>query len=196
MNTKPIETFLGGIPELFYDGVAYALPGLYLILGMAFNFDKFSNFKVDEIEFLENFLIDLLLVIVCLGILYLVGQILTTFSSYLVWKMPSWIISKLYRKKRKSKNIDWYKGYRFLEVKNPHVAILVTKRYARWIASRNIVLASFILLVISIFMNDSYIFVYLGILFVFSIDAGLRKTWLDNYINELVNIINTEKKEA
>ena len=32
MDTKPIENFLGGIPEAFYDGVAYIVPASFLLL--------------------------------------------------------------------------------------------------------------------------------------------------------------------
>jgi hypothetical protein len=195
MSNESIKAVAEGIPEFFYDIMAYVIPGLYLIFGLGLVLEVFENFSLESIKLSENFVLDAFILLASIGALYLLGQLLTTFSSLVVWKLPVWIFNKIIPPHKIIKfheNIDWYDGYRKLEINKLRIAGLVTKRYSRWVASRNVVFANLVLIIINLIFHKPYGIILLGLLLVFSLDTALRKVWLNKYINKLVCFIKTE----
>ena len=194
MKDDVIKDLTEGIPELFYDIIAYLIPPIYLMLGIGLTLGWFEGYDLKESLLNENVVVDLFIIFILIGILYLIGQLLTTLSSFVVWEFPRWVLNRLRRDKADSnavETIDWYEGYRIMEIKRPKLANLITKRYARWVTSRNIVLATLILLVMNLILGNSYSVLWFGLLIVFSFDATVRKIWLNKYINQLVKAENS-----
>ena len=194
MKDDVIKDLTEGIPELFYDIIAYLIPPIYLMLGIGLTLGWFEGYDLKESLLNENVVVDLFIIFILIGILYLIGQLLTTLSSFVVWEFPRWVLNRLRRDKADSnavETIDWYEGYRIMEIKRPKLANLITKRYARWVTSRNIVLATLILLVMNLILGKSYSLLWFGLLIVFSFDTTVRKIWLNKYINQLVKAENS-----
>jgi len=191
MENEPLKSISEGFPEFFYDLLAYVIPSVYLVLGLALILGRVNEIFSFEPLINVNIIFNIFLIIIMFGFLYLIGQLLTTFSNILVWKIPVWLIDSFRNKKLGKKShytIDWYDGYRKLEIEKPKIANLVTKRYSRWISSRNIIMANIILLIINSFQRQIYgwfIFVSMAL---FIVDLILRKKWLDTYIEKLIKL--------
>lgn len=195
MSNDTFKAVTEGIPEYFYDFMAYVIPGLYLIFGLGLVLEVFENFPLENVTLSENFVVDAFILLASIGALYLLGQLLTTFSSLIVWKFPVWIYKKiipLNMRRQSEKNIDWYDGYRKLEINKISIATLVTKRYSRWVASRNVVFANIVLMIINCLVRKPYGLLLFALFFVFSLDTAIRKMWLNTYINKLVCFIEKD----
>ena len=72
---------------------------------------------------------------------------------------------------------------------------MVTKRYTRWVAARNVFLATIILFILDLvlYWHWNSLF-YLGLAVLFFIDVRIRKEWLNEYVNPLIGILETHRE--
>jgi hypothetical protein len=192
MAGESMKSITDGVPEFFYDLLAYVIPAVYLTVGLVFISRIYILFSQFEFLLLDNIIIDVVLAIIGFGGLYFIGQILTTFSSFIVWKFPIWIYNKIFTNKAVPISPNWYDGYRKFELEKPYIASLITKRYSRWVSSRNMVLANIILLVLNLVYREKYVIIILVLILIFLIDSVVRKKWLNTYISKLASIDNIE----
>jgi len=177
---KHIERFYSGLPEAFYDGLAYVIPAAYLTIGIELLYGVFNDWVTIYLSRNQPFIVDLFIAFIVLGGLYIVGQLLTT-CSYYILHCP---LKRIHREE----NENWYNDYRRIEIEFPAVSLLLTKRYARWMSARNVALSSILLVVLSLFGKQYLcvmIFGLIALLFLF--DLVVRYRWLKNYISTIIS---------
>jgi len=175
------------LPEGFYDGLAYIIPATYLLIGVELLYGFLFPWTHYYFSIKPSWVIDLLLALGILGGLYLVGQILTVFSYYLIL-IPLHIIGFY-------EGETWYKKYRWIEVELSSVSLLVTKRYARWMSSLNMALSSMILIVLSLITEEyTYAVVFLLMSVVFVFDLAVRYRWLQDYVDTIIQVAEEQSR--
>lgn len=198
MDTDTVEDLAGGLPEAFFDALAYVVPGCFLMIGMAFSFQSLGEQMGTFLSSTSSVLIDLLLVVVVVEAAYLVGQLLTTFSWFTVYRPLKWCQDRLRSRsgaKGGESRSNWYEDYRRIQIQHPAISPLVTKRYARWMAARNIALASLVLVVVNLLTREWCLVLCFVLLFAgFMVDVIVRKQWLDGYINTIMKV--TDEQDA
>ncbi|MCF8381962.1 MAG: hypothetical protein K9H49_20510 [Bacteroidales bacterium] len=156
MKELKLENLSKILPEGFYDIIGYVISSVYLLIGYLYSIDKLEDF-----EFLKNgksWVIDLLLVFIVIGGLYLIGTIITFFSSWVFLKTYKWALTRLNPNNKKLFGY-WNKKSLVWRIKYSQLIPEMTKRYARLIMIRNI---AFVSLILSIYdlstVNYNYVF--------------------------------------
>ncbi|MFM7518493.1 MAG: hypothetical protein ACKO3V_16275 [Pirellula sp.] len=135
------------IPEAFYDLIAYVVPSaLFVVALLRLYPDLATTFTSPT----KSIIFDFLSAVLGLGSLYLLGQV-TTSISYVLLGVPLLWLSK------DRESIDDLWSVKILEIKaygSAGVSLEIMKRYARWIASRNVTVIAIVVVGGSIFHAD------------------------------------------
>ena len=192
MNEKTVGKVISNIPEAYYDGLTYVVQGGYILIALALiTIDYNYLYKIGYFfSSMENAQVrDLFLVFLFLAISYFAGQILTSLS-YLLIAEPMGLIFF------KKENKDWLEDCIRIKVHLPPVSLIATKRYARWVFSRNMALASFLIFIIGLIcLHKPGIIVHSILLPISLLDAGIRKKWLNEFLANVFKVASKPFKK-
>ncbi len=148
MNQPP--NLLQMIPDLFFDAFAYILPASYLFLGVMIIPSFIGKPLLDAYLNLGAVFDRVIVILLGLGLLYIVGQLLTHYSYNMILaplrKLAEWRNVTDFAKS----DIEWMADYTFIRHKDATLGSDISKRYARIIMSRNNALVSLLLMITSI----------------------------------------------
>lgn len=169
-----------GIPEVFYDTLAYVIPAAYLVFGILVAAPSILGSFAEFTQDISSWVIETLLVMLIFGGMFIVGQMLTVISFYFVWYWP-------YKITRKYESIQ--KDYIKIKVTYPSMSLLITKRFAKCVCSRNMVLSSVILAFYHMMEGNTKIaIVAFALAVVFLIDTHVRRKWLTEFIERVYSV--------
>lgn len=194
MSEIKLENLSKVLPEGFYDAIAYIISSVYFLIGYLYSTDRLIGFKLPNLQ--TSWVIDLMLVFLIIGGLYVAGTIITTFSYWVIFKPYKWILIKINRSKYDvsfgywgTKNLEW-------RIIFPGIIPELTKRYARLIMVRNVAFVSLIMTIYQFFL-DNYNFIFLWIFIITLITFLIRAVWLEeNYIALGKKIDEIKKKSG
>ena len=192
MSDIKLENLSKIVPEGFYDIIGYVISAVYLIVGYLYATENLMDFKLPTLE--TSWVIDITLVFIIIGGLYVIGTIITTFSYWTLLKPYKWSLIKI--KPSKYKDSFGYWGTKNLEWRIKYSSLIpeMTKRYARLIMTRNIAFVSLILLVLELF-TDKYEFVFLIIFIISLLTFCIRAVWLEENYKALDKAIEEMEKK-
>ena len=184
------------VPESFYDALAYLIPGTFLIICPFFIVPEYHVF-VQKYYNASTIVFDkIIIVILVLFLSYVLGQVLTTLS-WIILGIIMGYFSKLFKitcwTYKKNENWtpfdndfdrDWTQDYISIRNKNPQIGLEVTKRYGRFILSRNNVIVGITLIFLSIYFSEKTILLSSIFTSLFLFDSYLRRCWLLSYIEK------------
>jgi hypothetical protein len=165
MDTKTAPSLFQLIPDIFFDALAYLLPSSLLFIGvMTISSTIGSQLVTAYLELGASF--DRFIVVLFgIGILYIVGQLITHFSYDVILrplrKLAAWRKDKEFGKS----DIEWMADYTFIRHKDAALGLEISKRYARTIMSRNNALVALLLMIVSIISSQWVGLMVSGILF-------------------------------
>ena len=138
------------IPDIFFDALAYLLPASLLFIGMMIIPSSLGRPLVNAYLNLGASTDWFIVILFGIGILYIIGQLLTHFSYDVIlrpWrKVAAWRNGKAFA----GSDIEWLADYTFIRHKDAALGLEISKRYARTIMSRNNALVSLLLMVVSL----------------------------------------------
>ena len=102
-----------------------------------------------------------------LGLLYIVGQLLTHFSYDLILRPLRTLATWREEQDFTNSDIDWMADYTFIRHKDAALGMEISKRYARTIMSRNNALVALLLMVVSLISRQWVGLIVCGRLFIF-----------------------------
>lgn len=183
---KEAPSLLQLIPDIFFDALAYVLPASLLFIGVMIIPSSVGAPLVDAYLGLGASFDRLIVVLFWIGILYIVGQMLTHFSYDVnlrpLNKLADW---------RKDKNftrsdIEWMADYTFIRHKDAALGLEISKRYARTIMSRNNALVALLLTITAVISSQWVAFLISGILFLlFLHEAYGEQRFFSRYLQEM-----------
>jgi hypothetical protein len=163
MKTAP--SLLQLIPDIFFDALAYILPSSLLLIGIMTISSSIGGQLVAAYLDLGASFDRFIVVLFGIGILYIVGQLITHFSYDLILrplrKLASWRKDKEFAKS----DIEWMADSTFIRHKDAALGLEISKRYARTIMSRNNALVALLLMVVALISNQWVGLIVSGILF-------------------------------
>jgi len=175
VNKKAIDTI--GFPEIFYDALAYVIPAAFLVFGLFFSQPQNSDIGEYFCAPASTWVIETLLVLLFFGSMFVIGQMLTVLSFYLVWLWPC----KLFKT-----YIPFQRDYVKIKIQYPTMSLLITKRFAKCVCTRNMVLSGVILLGYYWYLGRSGMMI--GVLVatvLFTIDTHVRRRWFREFIDRV-----------
>jgi hypothetical protein len=192
---KSAPSLLQMIPDIFFDALAYILPSSLLLIGvMTISSSIGSQLVAAYLELGASF--DRFIVVLFgIGILYIVGQLITHFSYDVILrplrKLASWRNDKEFAKS----DIEWMADYTFIR----HDAALgmeFSKRYARTIMSRNNALVALLLMIVSIVSNQWAGLTVSGVLFLlFLHEVYGEQLFFSRYLAEITRELRNMELE-
>src|SRR5215211_8065656 len=149
-DMKDAPSLLQLIPDIFFDALAYVLPASLLFIGVMIIPSSIGSPLVNAYLNLGASFDRFIIVLFGIGLLYIVGQLLTHFSYDLILrplqKLAEWRKVKEFARS----DIEWMADYTFIRHKDAALGLEISKRYARTIMSRNNALVALLLMVISL----------------------------------------------
>lgn len=162
---KEAPSLLQLIPDIFFDALAYILPASLLFIGMMIIPSSIGSTLINAYLNLGASFDRFVVILFGIGILNIVGQLLTHFSYDVILrplrKVAAWRKEKDFR----GSDIDWMADYTFIRHKNAVLGMEISKRYARTIMSRNNALVCLLLMATSIASRQWIWLIVTGILF-------------------------------
>jgi hypothetical protein len=197
---KEAPSLLQLIPDIFFDALAYLLPASLLFIGVMTIPSSIGAPLVNAYLNLGASFDRFIVVLFGVGILYIVGQMLTHFSYDVILlplrKIAAWRNEKEFARS----DIAWMADYTFIRHKDAALGLEISKRYARTIMSRNNALVSLLLMVTAILSSQWIGLIVSGILFLmFLHEAYGEQVFFSRYLQaitkELRNIEINQKED-
>jgi hypothetical protein len=162
---KEAPSLLQLIPDIFFDALAYLLPASLLFLGVMVIPSSIGAPLVNAYLNLGASFDRFVVILFGIGILYILGQLLTHFSYDLILRplraLAVWRKSGDFARS----DIDWMADYTFIRHSDAALGMEISKRYARTIMSRNNALVALLLMLTSILSRQWIGLSVSGILF-------------------------------
>jgi len=183
---KEAPSLLQLIPDIFFDALAYILPASLLFIGVMIIPSSIGSPLVNAYLNLGASFDRFIVVLFGIGLLYIVGQLLTHFSYDLILrplrKLADWRNVKEFA----GSDIDWMADYTFIRHKDAALGLEISKRYARTIMSRNNALVSLLLMVTSLLSSQWIGLTVSGILFLLFVhEAYGEQLFFSRYLQEM-----------
>ena len=180
------------IPDIFFDALAYILPASLLFIGVMIIPSSIGAPLINAYLNLGASFDRFIVVLFGIGILYIVGQLLTHFS-YDVILRPLRRLSALRNDKAfGSSDIDWMADYTFIRHKDAALGLEISKRYARTIMSRNNALVSLLLAVVSLISGQWVWLIISSVLFfLFVHEAYGEQVFFSRNLREITRELRT-----
>jgi len=174
------------IPDIFFDTLAYILPSSFLFVGALTLSSPLSGPLITAYLNLGAWFDRFIVVALGLGILYILGQLITHFS-YEVILRPLRRLASLRNDEQFTKSdIEWTADYTFIRHTDATLGLEITKRYARTIMSRNNAFVSLLLMVTSMVGKQWIGVIVSGILFLlFLHEAYGEQVFFSRYLLEV-----------
>lgn len=197
---KEAPSLLQLIPDIFFDALAYLLPASLLFLGVMIIPSSVGAPLVNAYLNLGASFDRFVVILFGIGILYIIGQLLTHFSYDVILrplrKWAAWREEKDFARS----DIEWMADYAFIRHKDAALGMEISKRYARTIMSRNNALVALLLLVTSIFSRQWVGLAASGTLFLLFVhEAYGEQRFFSQYLaemtKELRKLVSDENKE-
>jgi len=154
MDTRTAPSLLQLIPDIFFDALAYILPSSLLFIGIMTVSSSLGSQMLTAYLDLGASFDRFIIILLGIGILYILGQLITHFSYDVILrplrKLASWRNDKEFAKS----DIEWMADYTFIRHKDAALGLEISKRYARTIMSRNNALVALLLMIVSIVSNQ------------------------------------------
>jgi hypothetical protein len=147
---KEAPSLLQLIPDIFFDALAYLLPASLLFLGVMIIPSSIGAPLVNAYLNLGASFDRFNVILFGIGILYILGQLLTHFSYDVILRPLRRVADWRNEKDFAGSDIDWMADYTFIRHKDAALGIEISKRYARTIMSRNNALVALLLMITSI----------------------------------------------
>jgi hypothetical protein len=195
-DMKEAPSLLQLIPDIFFDALAYLLPASLLFIGMMTIPSAIGASLVNAYLNLGASFDRLIVILLGVGILYVVGQMLTHFSYDVILrpliKMADWRDKQGFARS----DIEWMADYTFIRHKDAALGLEISKRYARTIMSRNNALVALLLVITSVISAQWIGLTVSGILFVlFLHEAYGEQMFFSRYLREMTKELrNMEAK--
>ncbi len=184
MNQAPNS--LQMIPDLFFDAFAYILPASFLFIGVMIIPSFIGKPLLDAYLNLGAVFDRFVVILLGLGLLYIVGQLLTHFSYDVIFRplrrLAAWRNAANFTRS----DIDWMADYAFIRHKDAALGLEISKRYARTIMARNNALVSLLLMITSI-VSIQWIGLTISIILfiLFTHEAYGEQMFFARYLQEL-----------
>jgi hypothetical protein len=147
---KEAPSLLQLIPDIFFDALAYVLPASLLFIGVMIIPSSIGAPLVNAYLNLGASFDRFVVILFGVGILYIVGQMLTHFSYDVILrplrKLAAWRKEHDFTRS----DIDWMADYTYIRHKDAALGMEISKRYARTIMSRNNALVALVLMALSL----------------------------------------------
>src|SRR5215216_283644 len=197
---KEAPSLLQLIPDIFFDALAYVLPASLLFIGVMIIPSSIGLPLVNAYLSLGASFDRFIVILFGVGILYILGQMLTHFSYDLILlplrKLAAWRQDQDFT----HSDIDWMADYTFIRHKDAALGLEISKRYARAIMSRNNALVGLLLMVTSLISRQWVGLSVCGILFLlFAHQAYGEQRFFSRYLQEITKELRSldaaEKKK-
>ena len=188
------------IPDIFFDALAYILPASLLFIGVMIIPSSIGAPLVNAYLSLGASFDRFIVVLFGIGILYILGQLLTHFS-YDVILRPLRKLASIRKDEAFTKSdIDWMADYTFIRHKDAALGLEISKRYACTIMSRNNALVALLLAITSLISVQWIGLIICGVLFLlFLHEAYGQQVFFSRYLQEMTkelrNMEPAPKKE-
>jgi hypothetical protein len=198
-DMKEAPSLLQLIPDIFFDALAYLLPSSLLLLGMMIIPSSVGAPLVNAYLNLGASFDRFVVILFGIGILYVVGQLLTHFSYDVILrplqKLAAWNKEKDFA----HSDIDWMADYTYIRHRDAALGMEISKRYARTIMSRNNALVALVLMVTSIISGQWIGLAISGALFLlFTHETYGEQRFFSRYLQEMTKELrkmDAEQKE-
>lgn len=189
---KEAPSLLQLIPDIFFDALAYLLPASLLFLGVMIIPSSIGAPLVNAYLNLGASFDRFIVVLFGIGMLYILGQLLTHFSYDLILRPLRSVAAWKKEKDFARSDIDWLADYTFIRHKDAALGIEISKRYARTIMSRNNALVALLLMLTSILSSQWIGLAISGILLLlFAHEAYGEQKFFSRYLQEMTRELRT-----
>lgn len=189
---KEAPSLLQLIPDIFFDALAYLLPASLLFLGVMIIPSSIGAPLVNAYLNLGASFDRFVVVLFGIGMLYILGQLLTHFSYDLILRPLRSVAAWKKEKDFARSDIDWLADYTFIRHKDAALGIEISKRYARTIMSRNNALVALLLMLTSILSSQWIGLAISGILLLlFAHEAYGEQKFFSRYLQEMTRELRT-----
>jgi hypothetical protein len=183
---KEAPSLLQLIPDIFFDALAYVLPASLLFIGVMIIPSAIGAPLVNAYLNLGASFDRFVVILFGIGILYIVGQLLTHFSYDLILRPLRTLASWKQEQDFTNSDIDWMADYTFIRHKDAALGMEISKRYARTIMARNNALVSLLLMVVSLISRQWVGLIVCGILFILFVhEAYGEQRFFSRYLQEI-----------
>lgn len=196
---KEAPSLLQLIPDIFFDALAYVLPASLLFIGVMIIPSSIGAPLVNAYLNLGASFDRFVVILFGVGLLYIVGQMLTHFSYDLILRPLRRLATWRKAQDFAHSDIDWMADYTFIRHKDAALGMEISKRYARTIMSRNNALVALVLTVISLISRQWVWLTVSGVLFfLFLHQAYGEQLFFSRYLQEItkeLRSLEAAKKE-
>lgn len=183
---KEAPNLLQLIPDIFFDALAYLLPASLLFIGVMVIPSSVGAPLVRAYLNLGASFDRFVVILFGIGILNIVGQLLTHFSYDLILRPLQMLAAWRNVKDFDSSDLAWMADYAFIRHKDAVLGMEISKRYARTIMSRNNALVALLLSLLSIASRQWIGLIASGILFLlFLHEAFGEQRFFSHYLREM-----------
>jgi hypothetical protein len=193
---KEAPSLLQLIPDIFFDALAYLLPASLLFLGVMIIPSSIGAPLVNAYLNLGASFDRFVVILFGIGILYIVGQLLTHFSYDVILRPLRRVADWRNQEDFARSDIDWMADYTFIRHKDAALGLEISKRYARTIMSRNNALVALLLMVTSILSSQWIGLTVSGIMFLlFTHEAYGEQRFFSRYLQEMTKELRVMEAE-
>jgi hypothetical protein len=197
---KEAPSLLQLIPDIFFDALAYLLPASLLFLGVMTIPSSLGSPLVNAYLNLGASFDRFVVILFGIGILYIIGQLLTHFSYDVILRPLRRLAAWRKEKEFARSDIEWMADYTFVRHKDAALGLEISKRYARTIMSRNNALVCLLLTIASVVSTQWVGFSVSGILFLLFLhetygEQRFFSRYLKEMTRELRNLEQTPSNE-
>ena len=193
---KEAPSLLQLIPDIFFDALAYLLPASLLFLGVMIIPSSIGAPLVNAYLNLGASFDRFVVILFGIGILYIVGQLLTHFSYDVILRPLRRVADWRNQEDFARSDIDWMADYTFIRHKDAALGLEISKRYARTIMSRNNALVALLLMVTSILSSQWIGLTVSGIMFLlFTHEAYGEQRFFSRYLQEMTKELRAMEAE-
>lgn len=199
-DMKEAPSLLQLIPDIFFDALAYLLPASLLFLGVMIIPSSVGAPLVNAYLNLGASFDRFVVILFGIGLLYIVGQLLTHFSYDVILRPLQRLADWRKEKDFARSDIDWMADYTFIRHKDAALGLEISKRYARTIMSRNNALVGLVLMITSV-LSQQWIGLAVsgGLFLLFAHEAYGEQRFFSRYLQvmrkELRDLDAAEKEE-
>jgi hypothetical protein len=189
---KEAPSLLQLIPDIFFDALAYVLPASLLFIGVMIIPSSIGAPLVNAYLNLGASFDRFIVILFGIGLLYIVGQLLTHFSYDVILSPLRRLADWKQEKDFSQSDIDWMADYTFIRHKDAALGMEISKRYARTIMSRNNALVALLLMITSVLSRQWIGLAVSGILFVLFVHQTYgEQRFFARYLQEITKELRT-----